>query len=147
MENLKKLVQDARYEEAYNGMAHMALDERWDFISTDMYDEEPLVTYTFLLYMVSQDINEAECHFYCYLFLAYLHPFFDDAMRLAMWHLKCAIALQPDSLEYKKQVISIGFTYPVHYFEDEEYRRYSKDVLDEEPGNVDAKEALRKLGG
>ena len=135
-------VREGKYLEAYQQMEQMRRRQKWNYITTVLDEDSPLLAYSFLLYMVSQDDNEAEWHFYCYMYLVYCNLFFDDAMRLAMWHLKQAISLQPLNSAYKKEVISIGYSYPVKHFTDEEFQRYAADVIAEEPDNKNAKEVL-----
>lgn len=137
-----QLIHEMEYEKAYSLMCSLSLDEKWEIISTDLYDEDPKIIYVFLLYMIAIDDNEAQWQYYCCLYLIYCNPFFDDTFRLASWHIKQAIKLNSKNIEYKKQVISIFYSYSEQYFSFEEYYQYALDVLEEEHDNIDAKNII-----
>ncbi|MBE6742809.1 hypothetical protein [Faecalispora jeddahensis] len=142
MKQIIDLILNSKYEEAYYQMKHMSLEEKWKLIGDEMYDENPLVVYTFLLYLISKDSNEAEWHFNSYLYLVFYNPFFDDSMQLAAWHLKNAMLLEPLNIEFKKQAISTLFYYPEQLFSDGEFRQFALDVLAQEPNNEHAKKII-----
>ena len=140
-----KIVQsicEMKYEKAYLLMRSLSLEEKWEILSADLYDEDPKIIYVFLLYLIAIDGNEAEWQYYCCLYLIYCNPFFDDTMRLASWHIKQAIRLNPKNIGYKKQVISTFYSYSEQYFSNEEYYHYAVDVLKEDQGDSDAKKII-----
>ena len=140
-----RLILESKYEQAYTRMDNMTLEEKWKFVGDELFNEEPKTVYTFLLYLVAKDNNEAEWQFNCFLYLVYYNPFFDDTMKLASWHIKRALELNSNNLEYKKQVISILFSYPEQNLSNEEFLKYANDVLDYEPANQKAREIINKL--
>ena len=131
-----------QYEKAYQMMHSLSIGEKWEILSSDLYDEDPKIIYTFLLYLISVDGSEAEWQYYCCLYLIYCNPFFDDTMRLASWHIKQAIRLNPKNIEYKKQVISTFYSYSEQYFSYKEYYQYAQDVLRENDDDQYAKNIL-----
>lgn len=137
-----KQILNMQYKKAYQLMHSLSIEEKWEILSTDLYDEDPKIIYSFLLYLISVDGNEAEWQYYCYLYLVYCNPFFDDTMRLASWHIKQAIRLDPSNIEYKGQVISIFYSYPEQFFSYEEYYQYAQDVLRKDDDNQNAKKIL-----
>lgn len=144
-----KIIQSIRemeYKKAYSLMSSLPLEEKWEILSTDLYDEDPRIIYAFLLYLIAIDGNEAEWQYYCCLYLIYCNPFFDDTMRLASWHIKQAIRLNPDNIGYKKQVVSVFYTYSEQYFSHKEYYQYAVDVLKKDPNDSDAKKIISIKG-
>lgn len=137
--NIKQSIINMEFEKAYLSICSLSLEEKWNIISTNLYYEDPKVIYVFLLYLIAKDGNEAEWQYYCCLYLIFCNPFFDDTMRLASWHIKQAIRLNPKNIEYKKQVVSTFYSYSEQYFSCEEYYRYSEDILREEQDNIEAK--------
>lgn len=137
-----QLIREMEYEKAYLLMYSLSLEEKWEVLSNDLYDEDPKIIYVFLLYLIASDDNEAEWQYYCCLYLIYCNPFFDDTMRLASWHIKQAIKLNPKNIEYKKQVISIFYSYSEQYFSYKEYYQYAVAVLKEDQDNSDAKKIM-----
>lgn len=137
-----QLICEMEYEKAYSLMYSLSLKEKWEVLSTDLYDADPKTIYVFLLYLIAIDGNEAEWQYYCCLYLIYCNPFFDDTMRLASWHIKQAIRLNPKNIGYKKQVISIFYSYSEQYFSYKEYYQYAVDVLKENQDDSDAKEII-----
>ena len=135
-------IREMKYEKAYLLMSSLSLEKKWEILSTDLYDENPKDIYVFILYLMAIDGNEAEWQYYCCLYLIYCNPFFDDTMRLASWHIKQAIRLNPKNIEYKKQVISTFYSYSEQFFSDEEYYHYALDVLKESPNDSDAKKII-----
>lgn len=133
-----QLIREMEFDKAYLLMYSLSLEDKWEVLSTDLYDEDPKIIYVFLLYLIATDGNEAEWQYYCCLYLIYCNPFFDDAMRLAAWHIKQAIRLNPKNIEYKKQVISVFYSYSEQYFSSEEYYQYAIDVLKVEQDNSHA---------
>ena len=127
------------FENAYSSINSLSIDEKWDIISTDLYYEDPKIIYIFLLYLTAKDDNEAEWQYYCCLYLIYCNPFFDDTMKLASWHIKQAIRLNSESIEYKKLVISTFYSYSEQYFSSEEYYQYAIDILKKEQDNIEAR--------
>ena len=140
-----QLIREMKYEEIYLLIRSFSLEKKWEIISTDLYCEDPKCVYTFLLYLIAADNNEAEWQFYCCIYLIYCNPFFDDTMRLASWHIKQAIKLNPYNFEYKKQVITTFYAYSEQFFSLEEYYQYAIDILKYEPDNKDAREIFLKL--
>ena len=138
-DKIVQLIYDMEYEKAYLLIKSLTLEEKWAVLSTGLYDEDPRNVYIFLVYLIAVDGNESEWQYYCCLYLIYCNPFFDDTMRLASWHIKQAIRLNPHNIEYKKQVITIFYSYSEQYFSFKEYYQYAVDVLKEEQDNSDAK--------
>ncbi len=137
-----QLIRKMEYEKAYLLMYSLSLEEKWEVVSTDLYDEDPKIIYVFLLYLIATDGNEAEWQYYCCLYLIYCNPFFGDTMKLASWHIKQAIRLNPKNIGYKKQVISIFYSYPEQYFSHKEYCQYAVDVLKDDPDDSEAKKII-----
>ncbi len=137
-----QFIQDTKFEQAYLLMRALPLESKWEIISDDLYYEDPKLVYAFLLYLISIDDNEAEWHYFCCLYLIYCNPFFDDSMRLASWHIKQAIKLNPTNIDYKEQVITVFYSFPEWYFSFEDFYQYAEDVLKIEPDNLDAKNIL-----
>lgn len=134
-----------QYDNAYELVKRFSCEEKWKIISQKMYNEDPKLVYTFLMYLVAIDNNEAKWQFYCYLYLVFYHPVFNDSMCLAAWHIKQALRLEPNNVDYKKQVISIFYSYSEQYFSDEEYLGYAKDVICLEPENEKAMNILKNV--
>lgn len=141
-ERIIQLILERRWEKAYFLIQKMSLERKWELLSTDLYDEDPRDIYLFMLYLISIDGNEAQWHYYCSSYLIFCHPFFDDSMRLASWHIKQAIKLNPKNNDYKKIVISIFYGYPEEYFTQQDYYQFATDVLKENKDDPDAKEIL-----
>ena len=144
-DKIVQLIRDMEYEKAYLLMDSLSVEEKWEILSVNLCDEDPKVIYVFLLYLISIDGNESEWQYYCSLYLIYCNPFFDDTMRLASWHIKQAIKLDSKNTAYKKQVISIFYSYPEQYFSNDEYYHYAVDVLKEDQDDLDAKKVLSDL--
>ena len=142
IDQIIQCIRETKFEQAYLLMHTMPLEKKWDIISNDLYDEEPAIIYAFLMYLIAIDNNEAEWHYFCCSYLIYCHPFFDDSMRLAAWHIKQALRLSPTNIDYKEQVISVFYSFPEWYFSFEDFYQYAEDVLKIEPDNLDAKNIL-----
>lgn len=142
--SLKEHVIHFQHEKAYQLIKEMPAKEKWELISTALYDTSPCSVYSFLMYMLAVDRNEGLWHYYCYEYLVYCNPFSDDPMSLAAWHLRCAIS-ESSSLSLLKEVLSIFYSYPVQLFSDAEFLGYANTVLHFEPDNVDAKKIVSKL--
>jgi len=142
-----KRIREMEYEKAYSLMYSLSIEEKWQILSNNSSDEDPKTIYTFLLYLIATDGNDAEWHYYCCLYLIYCNPFFDDTMKLASWHIKQAIRLSPKNIDYKKQVISIFYSYSEQYFSVKEYYQYAVDVLQENQDDSDAKKIIAGTQG
>ncbi len=142
-DKIAQSIRDMEYEKAYLLMLSLSLEEKWELLSTDLYNEDPKNIYVFLLYLIATDGNESEWQYYCCLYLIYCNPFFDDTMRLASWHIKQAIRLNPKNTEYKKQVISTFYSYSEQFFSNEDYYYYAVDVLKEDQDNLSAKKIIQ----
>ena len=136
------LIREMEYEKAYLLMHSLSLEEKWEVLSTDLYDEDPKIIYIFLLYLIAIDGNEAEWQYYCCLYLIYCNSFFNDTMRVASWHIKQAIRLNPNNIAYKKQVISVFYSYSEQYFSYKEYYQYAIDVLKVNQNDLDARKII-----
>lgn len=136
------LIREMEYEKAYLLMHSLSLEEKWEVLSTDLYDEDPKIIYIFLLYLIAIDGNEAEWQYYCCLYLIYCNSFFNDTMRVASWHIKQAIRLNQNNIAYKKQVISVFYSYSEQYFSYKEYYQYAIDVLKENQNDLDARKII-----
>lgn len=126
---IKKLVTKSLFEKAYNLIKDYSTEEKWKIISNNLHRTDPLRVYSFLRYLVARDEFCAKWEYYCFVYLVYCNPFFDDSMRLAAWHLRRAIELDNNSIEYTDQAISVFYSYPIRYFSDEEFlsmRKLSK---------------------
>ncbi len=139
-----KLLKNYKYEEAYLMIKSLSTHEKWDFLcSSFMHDDTaPEIGYSFISYLIAVDEDEAEWHYLCCQHFIYFEPFFDDGYRLAAWHLKQAIRLNPENLEYKEEVTSFFSGYSVKYFSKKETYEYAIDVLKKYPNNFWAKEIL-----
>ena len=145
IERIIQEIREMRYEKAYLLIHKMSLEEKWEILSTNLYDEDPMKIYLFMLYMISIDGNESEWHYYCASYLIFCHPLFDDSMGLASWHIKQAIKLNPKENKYKEIVIHIFYGYPEEYFTQEDYYQFANDIIKEEKDNPCAKEILKNL--
>lgn len=144
-QNIKKLVSKGLFEQAYGLIADYSIEDKWEIIRNELYRVDPAQIYSFLRYLVAKDAISAEWEYYCFVYLVYCDPFFDDSMRLAAWHLRKAIELDCKNIEYMKQVISVFYTYNDCYFSDEEFFLIAKEVIRHDPTNQLAQTVIDSL--
>ena len=75
-DKIVQLIYDMEYEKAYLLIKSLTLEEKWEVLSTGLYDEDPRNVYIFLVYLIAVDGNESEWQYYCCLYLIYCNPFF-----------------------------------------------------------------------
>ena len=143
---MKCLIVKSKFEQAYNLIKDYSTDEKWEIISNGLYHIDPFQTYSFMMYLIAKETCEAEWEYYCFVYLVYCNPFFDDSMRLAAWHLKRALELDCNNIEYMKQVVSVFYSFSEQYFSDVEFLRMAKAIHLVEADNESACAIIKNLG-
>lgn len=142
--NLRKLIAKSLFEQAYLLLNEYSIDDKWRIISNQLHREDPCRIYSFLRYLVAKDKDDPEWEYYCFVYLVYCNPFFDDSMSLSAWHLRRAMRLDNQNLEYIKQALSVFYTYNDYYFSDEEYVAMAQKILNSEPDYRLAQEIVKQ---
>ena len=144
-QNITNLIKKALFEQAYLLIKDYNTGGKWNIILNELNGVAPSIVYSFLRYLVARDAINAEWEYYCFIYLVYCDPFFDDSMRLAAWHLRKAIELDNKNIDYMKQVISVFYTYNDCFFSDEEFFLMAKQVLQYDPTSKEAQVVIERL--
>lgn len=141
----KKLVSKSLFEQAYNLIRDYHIDDKWKIIHQELHHLEPYRVYAFLRYLFIRESSCPDWEFYCFIYLVYCDPFFDDAMRLAAWHLRKAMEMDCENVEYTKQAISVFYSYPVRYFSDDEFLKMAVAIMRHDCNNPLAQTVIEEL--
>jgi hypothetical protein len=120
-------IQSNMFEQAYGVLSSISDDEKFNLLSVNWYHEEPFHMYTFLLYLLlkeNDDKKKAKWHDRCNGYLVG-RPLIDDYMCLVDWHLREALRLDPQNIEYMEAVLQ-EYGHPDSNFSDEEFKYYAK---------------------
>jgi len=146
-QNIKSLIKKALFEQAYLLIKDYNTAGKWNILLNELNGVAPSIVYSFLRYLVARDTTNAEWEYYCFVYLVYCDPFFDDSMRLAAWHLRKAIELDCKNIDYMKQVISVFYTYNDYFFSDEEFFLMAKQIFQCDPTSKEAQIVIERLSG
>jgi hypothetical protein len=127
------LIQSNRFEQAYELLSFLSNDEKFNLLATDWFQEDGFHIYIFLLYLLQKEHNvkeKAKWHNRCNGFLAG-RPIIDDYMCFADWHLREALRLDSNNIEYMKSVLQ-DWSHPDTSFTNVEFMNYAMKVLEYE---------------
>lgn len=126
-----------RFEEAYNAVQQIGFDDCWDRWSEELCYKKPMVMYNFLMYCIART-EKAQLHFYIFQLLIYIRPFFDDPYILAYWHLKRALDIEPQNIDYMRWFIKAFAYYPEKITSNEELLFVANQLLQDYPDDKTA---------
>ena len=125
---IEKNISELMFEEAYQATMEVGMEKCWEAWSTGICYEKPMELYVFLMYCVSRK-ETAFLHFCIFQLLTCLKPVFDDPYVLGYWHMKRALELEPNNINYMRWVLRIFEPYPEKFASNDELLYWAEEIL------------------
>jgi hypothetical protein len=118
-----------QFEKAYMELSCLSDSEKQNLLMTKWYDESPSCVYLFMHYISIRESSNAFWHFMCFEYLSFTQPFFEDYVRVAGFHIRQALKLDPHNATFLKSLVYAYHSYPTDYFTKDEIVLYAEQLL------------------
>ena len=136
---IEKNISELAFEDAYQAAMQVGIEKCWETLSSSICYEKPMELYVFLMYCVSRQ-ETAFLHFCIFQLLTCLKPVLDDPYVLGYWHIKRALELEPNNINYMRWILKIFEPYPEKFSSNDELLNLANEILKACPNDEKALE-------
>jgi len=115
-----------------------------DILSQISADKSTLYCYSFLISRLLRQ-KSAENHYFAFVYLAYIINFYSGAYGLGLYHLRAAISLDPENIEYKEGLLFLH-RIPERIVDKQEAIKVAEEILGKRPDSEKAMQILSDYG-